>query len=163
MLKWQYIFQHHKQVSEMKKLQRKAHDKSRNLLPLHFLPRNRHWSRKRNRNAGLFEKSMESSVRVHLSLLASRAFWVAARDVWIQTPPCLGGKPEISRTFLQYILQCSSRNGHKWERKREDCLYVFSDQCFPIVCISQCHTTEGCPQTRIKKSREGEGLKRENK
>lgn len=66
---------------KFKKLQGKAHDKLRNLLPLHFLTRNKHWSKnKRNRNAWLFERSMEVSIWVHLSSLASNTFWVAAGD-----------------------------------------------------------------------------------
>lgn len=62
---------------KLKKLQRKAHDKLRNLLPLHFLTRNTHWSTTKTKRKEIemldFERSMEVSIWIHLSSLASKS------------------------------------------------------------------------------------------
>lgn len=85
MLTWQYIFLHHKCLSEIKKICRGKHMINWEIfyhctsLPGTHVGQQQK-QKKRNRNAWLFERSMEVSIWVHLSSLASNTFWVAAGD-----------------------------------------------------------------------------------
>lgn len=89
---------------KLKKLQ-KAHDKWN--LPA-ALPYQEHHCIKQQKQRKeiemqLFERSMEVSIWVHLSSLASNTFWVAAGHL------CLCIKPEISRSFPCNLFTISNK------------------------------------------------------